>query len=474
MNNTPFFVPQYVDIIGGKPLNKDATVTISGAKNELLGNMAAAVLTDQPVILYNVPYIQDTIDMGWALIEAGVDLKYNPEQKMMRIHAKNISSDVLSDKTMKFRASYYLWGALLARFAITKESDSITAMLPGGCNFGDRGYDYHFKLLKTILGADVRTGQDKFKIILPKKQSADDKLYLTDKPSHGATFHYLLTSATALPRTHMYNAALEPEVASLIDMLHKMGAKDTRGKNATEIMSGKNGDLLKGCEHTIMPDRMETGTYALLAMGTNSKIKLNQIDLESCTPWLNLAKEMTGVVPQTPWASSSSAAFDFTKTNWSKISGRDIAASAYPGKETDMEQIWASILPLANSTSTIIDYIWPMRFGTPEQAAELNKFGINMSYVSDFGGVALRAEIHPSKLQPATVTAANLRGAMGYIVAAAIADGKSRVYRPGFATRGYPNLIKNLQNIGVDITASGDGTMLDPLPYWDLSRERGN
>lgn len=469
----PFFIPAYIDINGGKPLKDDAPVVISGAKNEVLGSMAAALLTDAPVVLENVPYIQDVLDMGHAMIDLGVDLKYNPEHKKMHLHAKKITSNVLSPDTMKFRASYYIWGALLARFAITKEFNSLDAILPGGCNFGERGFNFHFNLLNEILGVDVRQGDEKFRLILPKNQESDDVLYAPAKPSHGATFHYLLTAATARRRTYMYNAALEPEVPSLINMLHRMGAHEIRGKNATAIMAGRHDGLLQGGAHRIMPDRMEAGTYALLAMGAGGKIRLENIEEQSCRPWLNLVREFTNIAPKTTWRGNpmtASMTFDFTKLDWSKIRGRDIIVSPYPGKETDLEQIWLPILSRANSASTIIDSIWPGRFGTPEEAAEINKFGINMNYISDFGGGALYARIHPSVIKPAVLTAANLRGAMGYIVAAIMAGGRSRIYRPGFATRGYPNLLDSLAKLGVDIQPSDQGNTLPPLPQWNLAR----
>lgn len=470
MTSSKFFVPDFIDIQGGKPFKDKASVTISGAKNEVLGSMAACLLTDQPVVLRNVPYIQDVLDLGNSLIELGVDVKYNPSAKMMHVQAKNITTNTLSDRTTKFRAAYYLWGSLLSRFSVTKEFDSVQAKFAGGCDFGNRGFDYHFDLLKTVLDVDIKQGADSLTFKLPKAKKTEESLFSTTKPSHGATFHYLLTTATTNKRDYMYNSALEPEVAGLIQMLRKMGGYGIRGQNATAIISGAHDGLLKGCDYTVKPDRMETGFYALLAMATNSQISLRGVDYESCTPWLNLLKEFSKVYP----TGTKNMNLDFRNLDWGKVSGKNIIVSPYPGKETDMEQLWLTLLAMANSDSTIIDSIWPGRLGGVDAANEILKQGINMTYDTNYVGKALKVDIKPSKLVavPQGVHASNLRGAAGMIIGAAAAPGKTRIYTPGYATRGHPNLIDNLNNIGVPVTSSENGKFLDSLPFWDDCKKR--
>lgn len=467
MNNKGFFVPEYIDIYGGTPFKENASVTISGAKNEVLGSMAACLLTDQPVILRNVPYIQDVLDLGNCLIELGVDVKYNPAQKIMQLHAKNITTNVLSDKTTKFRAAYYLWGSLLSRFSVTGEFNSVVAKFAGGCDFGNRGYDYHFNLLKNVLGVEIQEEPDSLTFKLPASPKQEEVLFSTSKPSHGATFHYLLTSAITNKRDYMYNSALEPEVASLIQMLRQMGAVDIRGQNATAIISGAHNGLLLGCDYTVQPDRMETGFYALLAAATKNKISIRDVDYSSCMPWLNLLKEFTKINP----TGTTNMDFDFRNLDWNKVSGKNIIVSPYPGKETDMEQLWLTVLAMANSNSTIIDSIWPGRLGKDGAPEELHKLGINMTYDTNYMSQALKIDIFPSKLRavPDGIRAANLRGAAGIIIGASAVNGMTRILQPGFATRGHPNLIENLNNLGIKTEMSTEGTILDSLPFFDAS-----
>ena len=471
--NPEFFLPDFIDVYGGYPFMENAVINISGAKNEVLGSIAAAVLTDKPLKLRNVPHIQDVLDLGMALIELGVKVDYDPKTREMNLCAKNITSNVLSNNTMKFRASYYLWGALLSRFAITKEFNSIEAKLPGGCNFGNRGYDFHFDLLRQVLGADIKNHDNGFTIVLPAHPNTSDTLYSTRAVSHGATFHYLLTSSITNKTDYMYNTALEPECASLIHLLRMMGAENIRGQNATAIISGAHKGLLNGGEYTIKPDRMETGFYALLALATRSRVCLHNVDLYACRPWMNLLQEFTHRRAEKV-GNNLDVIFDFRDIDFGKLCGKNIIVSPFPGKETDMEQLWLSVLPMANSASTIIDPIWPGRLGTPEQADEILKFGINMKYNNAFDGNALKIDIAPSNIHavPDGVYAANLRGAAGMIIAAAVADGKTRIYKPGFAMRGHPNLIQNMQSLGIKIDASSTGQHMNALPYPDTSRQR--
>ena len=128
--NKNFFIPDTIKINGGKPVQ--GSVKISGAKNSILGLMAASILTDEEVTLRNVPYITDVLELGHILQEIGVDVKYNPEARILKLHAKKITKNVISHKAANFRASYYLWGALLARFKRTNEFNQLKVCLPGG------------------------------------------------------------------------------------------------------------------------------------------------------------------------------------------------------------------------------------------------------------------------------------------------------------------------------------------------------
>jgi len=475
-----FFIPDYIEINspgrGNTFLNPDHPIKISGAKNEVLGVMAAAVLTDQPVILENVPHISDVLDMGKIMMDLGVIVEYAPESCRMFLHAKEIKSNILSDEAFKFRSSYYLWGALLARFMITKEFDSLKVTIPGGCSFaggrtasGRRAIDFHVNILHNIFNARVIAKDNTLEIRLPKSQPDVDKnpIFCTRLFSHGATFHWMLSAATAGRTKFFYNASMEPEVGHLLGILNKMGA-NFRGTNHTAITSfGANG-LLHGGRFSILPDRMETASYALLALSLNSEIVLDGIDCESCRPWMNSIKEIAGPKSIQKLGPGSSGDYEKIKFDFKNtiIPGQIFQISPIPGKETDLQQIWTPVLACGESESLIIDPIWASRTA---HLPEMEKFGLkanhsNIKIKKASVTTALQVNIYPSNFSPATAAGMDLRGTFGLIVCAAIAKGHSRIDTPSYALRGYPNLINNLNGIGLDVKVSATGKTLPALP----------
>lgn len=456
---TRFFIPEFLTIDGGTPVS--GQVHISGAKNEVLGAMAAAVLTDQLVVLENVPHISDVLDMGKILLELGVDVRFNPESGRMEIHAKKITSNILSQEAYKFRASYYLWGALLARFSITKEFDSLYVKLPGGCSFGNRKFNFQLELIENIFDAKIKEEIDELEFILPEKQS-DELLpiFSTSLISHGATLSWLLSSATWHQEKFIYNAAQEYEIIHLLKILNKMGAR-FRGTGCTAIMSRGVGKLLNGGTFQIMPDRMETGSYALLAFATRGKIKLTGTDAKICTPWLNSVLEIAG--QKRVVINPDSMEFDFTDLK--DFNGQSFIASPVPGKETDMFQIWSPVFATAATNSRMIDPIWPDR---DAHFPEMEKFGLRCKWtqvkMKYFMERALDARIAPSEIHSAEAAGMDLRGTFGLVMCAAMANGHSVIRTPTYALRGYPEMVKKLQNIGVHISESDEGQELPPLP----------
>ena len=144
-----FFIPEKLTVNGGRPAQ--GHIKISGAKNSILGLMAASLLTDEPVILNNVPYITDVLEMGQIMQDIGVDVSFNPRERRLRLHAAKIGKNVISHQAANFRASYYLWGSLLARFKRTGEYNNLQVCLPGGCSFGGkRPTDFHEELIKNV------------------------------------------------------------------------------------------------------------------------------------------------------------------------------------------------------------------------------------------------------------------------------------------------------------------------------------
>lgn len=475
------FIPDYVEINGGGYLHPDATVEISGAKNEVLGAMAAAVLTDQPVEFHNVPYISDVLNMGHMLIELGADVRHDPENKILHIHAQNITSNQLSDTADEFRASYYLWGALLARFQNTGEFNSLRIKMPGGCGFsGSRKSDYHLELLRNTFRVEETLGNNYIEVAFPpaERNCMTEPVFATDLMSHGATMHWLLANATRSEFKVCYNASLEPEVPHLLGILNKMGA-NLRGTATTAITNLGRDGLLRGGSFAIMPDRMETGSYVLLAMALRDSIRISGMDSSSCRPWYNSMHEIImrsnmKSKPNSFYKSPSDdlAYFDFLGLQ--DFPGRRFVMSPFPGKETDLHQIWTPVLAEATTGSEIYDPVWT---GRHAHLPELAKFGIKTSHTlynteteRTVANKTLHISIKPSKIRSADVTGMDLRGTFALMVAASVASGQSRITKPGYALRGYPNLIRNLQSIGIKVKASKEGTFVPALP--PLSNQR--
>jgi UDP-N-acetylglucosamine 1-carboxyvinyltransferase len=448
-----FFTPDFIEINGGRPLADGAAVRISGAKNEVLGAMCAAILTDEEVSFSNVPHISDVADMREIMRQIGIETDYDPAAKTIRIHARRITSNILPGEALKFRASYYIWGAILARFAKTHEFNSLKIQIPGGCSFGGaRAINYHTDLLKNMFGAGLAESGDRLEFVLPRRFDPSERpIYSTQQTSHGATFHWLLSAALSPALKFIYNASQEPEVPRLLETLNKMGA-NIRGTNTTAITNlGFSGHLLRGGAFEIMPDRMEAGFYALLAMALKSKIKLLGTDADSCRPWLNSVMEIAGAGRCE--IGDGFMSFDFR--GLPDFEGRAYIMSPIPGKETDMQQVWTPVLATAKSPSKIYDPVWAGRTG---HLQEMAKFGIGTEsrVVGVSNSVAPQAAeitVFPSKIKPADAAGMDLRGTAGLVICGAMAPGLSRIANPKFALRGYPNMVENLQKIGLDVRA---------------------
>ncbi len=447
-------IPESIKIEGGHTLRDGASVKISGAKNEILGAMCAAILTDKPVKFTNVPHITDVIDLIDIMQDIGIRTQYQPNKKTLDIHAQRITSNELNESALKFRASYYIWGALLGRFTKTGEFNSLKIKVPGGCaGFGTNGtrpFDFHINLLENVFGATLHDTGKNLEFVLPKSFDAGvEPIYSTTRVSHGATFHWMLSVALSPNLKMIFNSSLEPEVSHLLSILNKMGA-NIRGTNSEAMTNlGHTKYLLNGGQFEIMPDRLETGFYAQLALATKSKIKLIGTDAPSCRPWLNTMIEIAG--KSKCKIGRKSMEFDFQ--NLHTFTGRNMIISPIPGKETDMHQTWAPVLSMATSQSKIYDPIYENR---TRHLPELAKFGLNSSSrVLDIkNSVAPKSSeiiINPSILRPAVANGMDLRGTAALIIAATMANGESTLYDIGYALRGYPNLIQNLKNIGIHI-----------------------
>jgi len=461
-----FNIPEKLEITGAAPIN--GTVEISGAKNSVMCLMAAALLTKEKVILRNVPFISDVLWFGRMMIDIGVEVHHNPYTKEMHICAERITTNVLPAETSKrIRTSYYFWGALLARFSITKEYDQLIVANPGGCKFGEaiRKFDFHINLLKAVLNTnveEVEDGEDSQLIFtLPEtiERSSELSYFSTARVSHGATVNFLLSSV-GNGNIAMLNAIQEPEVSDLIRMLNMMGRKQLiiTGEDSTGLVKTQLGkrSLLKGVKYIVMSDRLEAASYALLAAITGGEILISNCDQTSMKPFLTRFNACADIRYLKNGIFVSAKPFN-------QVPGQQMLISPYPGDETDLHQIWAPLLIQAKSPSVIIDPIWINRTG---HLAELNKMdGQCSSHITSADDVTFNSydtmekayiDIQgESTLKAANVTGPDLRGTIALIFAACAAEGKSQVHEAKWAIRGYPNLVENLRSCGVKVTEIG-------------------
>ncbi len=458
-------LPKRLIINGGKPIC--GTVEISGAKNAVLGLMAGTVLTDKLVTLRNVPFITDVIDMVEMLKELGAEVNYQPRKKILEVQARKIiTNKIPKESAKKIRASYYLWGALLSRFSITKEFNSLVVPIPGGCKWGKkgRGHDFHEELLKLNLGVSISYNDDLEMIFtLPEKPnvSLNPLVYTTPRPSHGATMHWLLSTVGA-NNAMMYGASQEPEMLDLMDVLSIMSEGKAKyiGHEETGVIKqqlSKKNELFSGVDYTIMPDRLEASAYAMLAVATRGRITLKGIDTFTMRPFL---KQLRNILPDgvltTPEGDTLHIASN--DLDFSKMPPQIMLMSAFPGMETDLHQTWASVLARANGKSYIVDPTWSTR---TVHVAELQKMGVKINSKvethkisateeRDFAIIEIDGDPNEN-FNGAKITGHDLRGTVGCIMMACSVKGESIIEPPAFALRGQPNLIENLRNLGVDI-----------------------
>lgn len=466
-----FFIPDELTVSGGSAI--EGNVKISGAKNSILGLMAASLLTDEPVILNNVPYITDVLEMGQIMRDIGVDVRFNPHERKLRLHAAKVTKNVISHQAAHFRASYYLWGSLLARFKRTGEFDNLKVCMPGGCAFGGkRPTDFHEELIKNVFGAVIsveNNDADKHSYLtfqLPKKEPHDlCPIYTTAKPSHGATFHWLLSVAGSSCIKMMYNSSLEPEISNLIALLQKMGLGLMGNERTGLVYDGTNRGMLKGVEFEVIPDRLEAATYALLTLSTQGETQLDGINFEHCSPWLG---QLTRMFDKGIYFSPDLTKLNLDFRNRKDFNGFIMQMTPFPGFETDLQQIWTPVMAQAQTESFISDMIWP---GRSAHLIEMAKFGLESDFhqfdvISGQQAVVknLYVNIKPSKLHAADGLGTDLRGTMALILLAATASGISHIDNPSFALRGYPNLLDNLNRLGTKTQASKAGREIEALP----------
>lgn len=409
-------------INGGQPLKGE--VTINGAKNSAVALIPAAILADSPVILEGVPDINDVYSLKEILELMGVSVTFK-DNTMIIDPTHMISVPMPSGKINSLRASYYFMGALLGKFG-----EGVVG-LPGGCYLGPRPIDLHIKGFEA-LGADVKTEHGATYLKAPEEGLAGTRIFM-DMVSIGATINVMLAAVKAKGRTVIENAAKEPEIIDVATLLNNMGAK-IRGAGTDEIrIDGV--ETLHGCRHSIIPDRIEAGTYLSLAAALGEGVLVKNVIHEHIESFLSKLEEM-GVQMD---IGEDSIYVHPT----SELIGVDVKTFPYPGFATDLQQPITPLLLKTTGDSVIVDTIYQKRIN---HVPELARMGADIRTEGNM--IIMKG---PNKLHGAEVKASDLRAGACLVLAGLMAEGTTKVSNIEYILRGYDQIVEKLTALGADI-----------------------
>src|ERR1044072_1275350 len=409
-------------IKGGRPL--EGLVRISGAKNSALTCMAAALLTGETVTLHNLPYARDIITMRRLLEDFGSHVLM-PELRTLTITAdRGEFFEAPSELVNTMRASVLALGPLLARFGEARVS------LPGGCAIGQRPIDLHLTAFEK-LGASVEL--EGGNVVARAKRLQGREIYF-DKVTVTGTENLMMAAALAEGETVLNNAAREPEVVDLAELLNKMGARiEGAGESAMRIEGGEH---LGGAEHTIISARIEAGTFVAAAAITGGQLDIVNCNPQHLTAVLDKLRE-TGVRIQQP------NAFSLNVSAADRLNPSDVTTLPHPGFPTDMQAQYMALMTLAEGTSIITETIFENRF---MHAAELMRMGARIRLN---GRQAVIDGNHG--LMSARVQASDLRASASLVLAGLAAKGETIIDRVYHIDRGYEKIEEKLRSVGAEI-----------------------
>lgn len=413
---------EVIKIKGGTRLN--GKVKIGSAKNATVALIPAAILADKSVVdMYGVPHISDVESLTQLLGELNVFVTStgSDHYKIDTSEMKNV--DLVGDAVTKLRASYYFMGALLGKYKYVR------MVMPGGCYLGPRPIDLHMKGFEA-LGATIDVSQGYYTIKAEKLIGA--KIYL-DFASVGATINIMLASVLAEGKTVIDNAAKEPEIIDVANFLTKMGANIRGAGTSTITIEGV--ESLKGSTHEIIPDRIEAGTYLMMAAAMGDDVTIENIiphHLEALTSKLiDMGVNME-------------IGLDSIRVNKSEnLKAVDVTTQVYPGFPTDLQQPLTSLLSVAAGRSNVRETIYEERF---KHCPELQRMGANISFQVG------QAQIEGVKgLYGNKVTATDLRCGAALVIAGLIADGVTEIHDIYHIDRGYDAIVEKLTALGANI-----------------------
>jgi len=412
-------------ISGGHPLN--GQVSISGAKNSALPCMAAALLTSEIVTLHNIPYVRDIITQRRLLEDLGATI-LTPELRTHKISARNIEVFEAPYELVKtMRASVLVLGPLLARFGKAKVS------LPGGCAIGSRPIDLHLAGFEK-LGAQVRLEAGNVVARAPAEGRLLGSEIRFEKVTVTGTENLMMAATLAKGTTVLNSAACEPEVVDLAELLNKMGAR-IQGAG-TPIIEIEGVEALGGGEHTIIPDRIETGTFIVAAAITHGSLQIRDCRSEHLT---NLIEKLRAVGVDIEEIGPTT----LQVRQHADLNAKDVTTEPYPRFPTDMQAQYMALMTQAHGRSIIAETIFENRF---MHASELQRMGARIQIDGR------KATIEgPTQLNGAPLLASDLRASASLVLAGLVAQGETVIDRVYHIDRGYEKIEAKLRAVGAEI-----------------------
>jgi UDP-N-acetylglucosamine 1-carboxyvinyltransferase len=420
-----------IRIRGGKPLN--GTIRIGGAKNAALPLMAACLLSDEPLVLSNVPHLADITTMANLLGQHGAQVALDGHDgqnghtgRVMSLTARDITSTTAPyDLVRRMRASVLVLGPLVAREGVA------TVSLPGGCAIGTRPVDIHLAGLEA-LGAEIEVESGYI------RASAPDGLrgarFAFPKVSVGATENLLLAASLAEGETVLENAAREPEITDLAECLIAMGARITG--LGTDTLRIEGVEKLHGARHEIMPDRIEAGTFAMAAAIAGGEVVLQGARMSHIDTAMDQLRRTGTIVEDRDEGI-------YVARNGADLLAVDVETDPYPGFPTDLQAQFLALMTVANGASVITETIFENRF---MHVPELHRMGANITLQ---GRSALVRGV--KRLEGAPVMASDLRASASLVMAGLVARGETEVRRIYHLDRGYERLEEKLRLVGADV-----------------------
>ena len=410
-----------LEIEGAKPLS--GSINIGGAKNSAVALIPACILSNNLTTLTNVPDITDINVLEEILTHLGV--KVSRASQSIVIDPSEMKNNLIPDDlSCKLRASYYFMASLLAKYK------KVEMYFPGGCQIGSRPIDQTLKIFEAM-GAKVVEKDCLFSITAKKLKGCDVTL---DMPSVGATVNGIIASTLCEGSVVIHNAAREPEIVDVADMLNKMGAKiEGAGTSTVKITGVKE---LDGCFHSVMPDRIEAGTYIILGCLVGDYLHINNINPEHIK---NLTDKLVECGADIVINEDNIVA---NKSD--NLTGIDVETRGYPGFATDLQQPLVTLLTQATGKSEIEETIYENRY---MNVPFLNKMGANIKVEKRHA-----TGLGKTELKGCEVEATDLRAGASLLLAGLKAKGITKIYHADYILRGYEDIIEKLTNIGAKIS----------------------